>query len=101
MFYLLTLKETLHVGYELRVLEWHSKEGQQQALGQLLVELKSHKAVIEIRVAQPASLRKILVSTGESQAPGKPIAVLSDLLEEPLPAAFTDLQEIAVDYLFM
>ena len=101
MLYILTLKETLNVGYELRVLEWHAKEGERLTNGQLLVELESHKAVIEIRVAQSAFLRKILVSTEESQSPGKPVAVLSDSLDELIPDSFVDLMEVAVDYLFM
>jgi pyruvate/2-oxoglutarate dehydrogenase complex dihydrolipoamide acyltransferase (E2) component len=73
----------------------------QGAQGTLLVELESFKAVIEIRAAQDAFLRKILVSEGESQALGKPIAVFSDTLDEPMPRSFATLQEMSVEYLFM
>jgi pyruvate/2-oxoglutarate dehydrogenase complex dihydrolipoamide acyltransferase (E2) component len=101
MLYLLVLKNTIDSGKELRVLEWHKKEGDLCAQGILLVELESYKAVIEIRVAHEAFLRKILVPVGERQALGKPIAVLSDSLDEEIPRSFATLQEMAVEYLFM
>jgi len=101
MFYLLVLKDSIDSGKELRVLEWHKAEGSLCGHGDLLVELESYKAVIELRVAQKAFLRKILVDVGERQALGKPVAVFSDTLEEVMPRSFAALQEMAVDYLFM
>jgi pyruvate/2-oxoglutarate dehydrogenase complex dihydrolipoamide acyltransferase (E2) component len=101
MFYILTLKETLQHGQTLRVVEWHRREGELCKLGTLLVELESFKAIVEIRVSQEAVLRRILVETGESEAPGRPIAILSDSAEEVLPVSFSALQEMAVEYLFM
>lgn len=101
MFYLLVLKNSIDAGKEVRVLEWHKKEGEACAQGTLLAELESFKAVIEIRVAHEAFLRKILVPVGERQALGKPIAVLSDSPDEAIPRSFATLQEMAVDYLFM
>ena len=101
MLYVLVLKNTIESTKELRVLQWHAKEGDRCVQGTLLVELESFKAVIEIRAAQDAFLRKILVSEGESQALGKPIAVFSDTLYEPIPRSFATLQEMSVEYLFM
>lgn len=101
MVYLVTLKETINSGSELRVLEWHVREGEMRERGQLLVELESFKAVIEIYAAQSAVLRQILVRAGQTQALGKPIAVLSDTADEALPSDFARLAEMAVDYSFM
>jgi pyruvate/2-oxoglutarate dehydrogenase complex dihydrolipoamide acyltransferase (E2) component len=70
---------------EIRVLEWHAEEGTSLAAGQLLVELETHKAVVEVRIAQPALLRRILCQPGEWQQIGKPLALLSDTAAEPLP----------------
>lgn len=101
MFYILTLKETLQYGQALRVVEWHYQEGALCQLGSLLVELESFKAIVEIRVAQEAYLRRILVGSGENTPGGRPIALLSDSAQEVLPQSFSALHEIAVDYLFM
>ena len=101
MFYLLTLKETIDGAVELRVLEWHRAEGDRCATGSVLVELESFKAVIEIRVQKEVYLRKILVPVGGKQFLGKAVAVLSDTPDEEMPRSFADLQEMAVEYLFM
>src|SRR5437879_3120656 len=70
---------------EIRVLEWHAAEGTALAAGQLLVELETHKAVVEVRIAQPALLRRILCQPGEWQQIGKPLALLSDTAADSLP----------------
>jgi pyruvate/2-oxoglutarate dehydrogenase complex dihydrolipoamide acyltransferase (E2) component len=101
MLYVVTLKESINSGSELRVLEWHVREGESCEHGQLLVELESFKAVIEIYCAQSAVLRKILVLTGQAQALGRPIAVLSDSVDEELPTDLVRLSEMAVEYSFM
>jgi pyruvate/2-oxoglutarate dehydrogenase complex dihydrolipoamide acyltransferase (E2) component len=71
------------------------------AQGELLVELESFKAIIEIRAGQPAFLRRIIVPAGKSQALGKPLAVLSDSLSEEVPPDLGALSEMSVDYSFM
>jgi pyruvate/2-oxoglutarate dehydrogenase complex dihydrolipoamide acyltransferase (E2) component len=101
MVYLVTLKESINSSSELRVLEWHVREGETCEQGQLLVELESFKAVIEIFAAQSAVLRQIRVPAGQTQALGKPIAVLSDTADEELPTDFARLTEMAVEYSFM
>jgi len=101
MLYLVTLHETIEAGSGLRVLEWHVSEGQECQEGQLLVELESFKAIIEIRARQQAYLRKIIAMSGEIQAPGKPIALLSDSPHEAIPANVATYAEMAVDYSFM
>ena len=101
MVYLVTLKESINTSSELRVLEWHVTEGGLCSHGQLLVELESFKAVIEIHAGQEAFLRRIFVQAGKNQALGKPIAVLSDSLSEEIPHDLAALPEMSVDYSFM
>lgn len=101
MLYIVTLKETIEAGSGLRVLEWHASEGQACEPGQLLVELESFKAIIEIHAGQPAYLRRILTPSGQIQAPGKPIALLSDSAHEAIPSDVSTFAEMAVEYSFM
>ncbi len=70
---------------EIRVLEWHVGQGTPVTGGQLLVELETHKAVVEVRIAQPALMRRILCQPGAWQKIGSPLAFLSDTADEALP----------------
>jgi pyruvate/2-oxoglutarate dehydrogenase complex dihydrolipoamide acyltransferase (E2) component len=101
MLYVVTLKESINTTSELRVLEWHVAEGSECKQGQLLVELESFKAVIEIYASQAAFLRRILVPAGKSQGLGKVIAILSDSPLEDVPVDLSSLGEMAVEYAFM
>jgi pyruvate/2-oxoglutarate dehydrogenase complex dihydrolipoamide acyltransferase (E2) component len=69
---------------ELRVLQWHKAEGEAVGAEQLLLELETEKAVVEVRTPKPCVLRKIAVSQGEWALVGPPIAWLSDSVEETL-----------------
>jgi pyruvate/2-oxoglutarate dehydrogenase complex dihydrolipoamide acyltransferase (E2) component len=70
---------------EVRVLEWHGSVGRVFSAGELVVELETHKAIIEVRAAQPGILRGILCAAGDWQRIGEPLAVLSDNPSEPVP----------------
>lgn len=70
---------------ELRVLQWHAQPGEHVNHDQLLVELETHKAIVEVRAAQVAVLRQHLCQEGEWGSPGRSLAVLSDDFEEVLP----------------
>jgi pyruvate/2-oxoglutarate dehydrogenase complex dihydrolipoamide acyltransferase (E2) component len=70
---------------EVRVLEWHGSVGSPIEPGQLIVELETHKAVVEVRAGQKGILRRIESAAGDWQAIGKPIAMLSDTADETLP----------------
>ena len=72
---------------EVRVLEWQGEAGRVFAPGDLIVELETHKAVVEVRAGQPGVLRGILSPAGDWQKLGQPLALLSDTPEEPLPAS--------------
>lgn len=83
---------------ELRVLEWHSAPGEAFAPGDLVVELETHKAVVEVRAARAGILRAILAPAGDWQQLGHPLAIVSDAPDEPLPAAANDLAPLLVEF---
>lgn len=70
---------------EMRVLDWHGGVGHAFRPGELIVELETHKAVVEVRSAQPGVLRSVLCEAGSWQKIGALLAVLSDDPAEPLP----------------
>ena len=45
---------------EIRVLEWHGEPGHRFDSGDLVVELETHKAIVEVRAGQPGVLREVL-----------------------------------------
>jgi pyruvate/2-oxoglutarate dehydrogenase complex dihydrolipoamide acyltransferase (E2) component len=79
---------------EVRVLEWHGDIGRGFRPGELIVELETYKAVVEVCAGQPGTLRRILCAPGSWQRVGEALAVLSDTAEEippPPPDAFEAL----------
>ena len=83
---------------EVRVLQWHVAAGQAVAPAELVVEVETHKAVVEVRAEKPGVLRAILCHEGEWQQVGAPLAVLSDTVEEALPADAATLASLAVSF---
>lgn len=82
MFYQLTVPGPIEDIEETRVLEWHCRDGSTVGVGDLMVELETHKAVLEIRSRQAGVLRRILCQPGEWQKLGMPIALCGDTAEE-------------------
>ena len=83
---------------EVRVLQWYGVPGHAFATGELMVELETHKAVVEIRAQQSGVLRAILYAEGEWLNLGAAIAVLSDGAEEPMPDETAELALLAVRF---
>lgn len=83
---------------ELRVLEWHVAPGQSFAAGDLVVELETHKAVVEVRAARAGILRSVLAPAGDWQRLGRPLAIVGDDSGEPLPAQADDLAAMLVEF---
>lgn len=98
MIYALTVPAGIEDVEEVRVLEWTKQVGEAFAKGDLLVELETHKALVEVRAGRPAFLREILCAAGSWQAVGKPLAILSDASSEDLPDPTSDLPELAIDF---
>jgi pyruvate/2-oxoglutarate dehydrogenase complex dihydrolipoamide acyltransferase (E2) component len=84
---------------EVRVLEWHGAPGRRFEVGALVVELETHKALVEVRASQAGVLRAIRVEAGAWLAAGGTLAVLSDAADEPLPDGDSGLAALAVDFL--
>jgi pyruvate/2-oxoglutarate dehydrogenase complex dihydrolipoamide acyltransferase (E2) component len=83
---------------EIRVLEWHREAGEAVEKGDLLVELETHKAIVEVRAGQKGILRKILAESGNWQAIGLPLAVLSESESDPVPEDAQALADLPVDF---
>jgi pyruvate/2-oxoglutarate dehydrogenase complex dihydrolipoamide acyltransferase (E2) component len=97
MFYKLSVPAVADVE-EIRVLEWHGDVGHKFNTGDLVVELETHKAIVEVRAGQPGVLRKILSEAGNWQQIGLPLAVLSDAENEALPENVDSASDLAVDF---
>jgi pyruvate/2-oxoglutarate dehydrogenase complex dihydrolipoamide acyltransferase (E2) component len=72
---------------ELRVLQWHKAPGDRVALDELVVELETSKAIVEIRARREAVLRQVVVAGGDWTKPGEPIAFLADSADEAVDAS--------------
>jgi pyruvate/2-oxoglutarate dehydrogenase complex dihydrolipoamide acyltransferase (E2) component len=98
MIYLLAVPGPIEDVEEVRVLEWHGQPEHVFASGDLIVELETYKALVEVRAGQPGVLRRILSHAGDWQGAGKPLALLSDDLEEALPEATENLRALVVEF---
>jgi pyruvate/2-oxoglutarate dehydrogenase complex dihydrolipoamide acyltransferase (E2) component len=98
MIYTLTVPGPIEDVEEVRVLEWHGQPGRVFAVGELVVELETHKALVEVRAGQAGVLRQILCAEGDWQAVGQPLALLSDAADEALPQTAEGLTAMAVDF---
>ena len=85
MIYSLTVPDALEDVAEVRVLEWHGQPGDAFSPGDLVVELETHKALVEVRAGQAGVLRQILSPEGDWAATGRPLALFGDDATETLP----------------
>ncbi|CAN5503883.1 hypothetical protein BH10PSE17_BH10PSE17_25550 [soil metagenome] len=83
---------------EVRVLEWHCQPGDHFDAGELIVELETHKVVIEVRAVKAGWLRAILAEAGAWAGLDGPIALVSDDAEEPLTQDLGQATTFAVDF---
>jgi len=83
---------------EIRVLEWHVTLGSAIAAGDLIVELETHKAIIEVRAGQAGFLLAILVQGGDWRAIGLPLALVSSDPEEELPGDTSAASAMLIDF---
>ena len=98
MIYMLAVPGPIEDVMELRVLEWHRAAGQVIQCDDLVVELETHKAIVEVRAGQTGVLREILVADGGWCAIGQPLALLSDDANEALPADAATASLMAVTF---
>jgi pyruvate/2-oxoglutarate dehydrogenase complex dihydrolipoamide acyltransferase (E2) component len=85
MIYRITIPKVAEDVDEIRVLEWHGTLGQVFATGDLIVELETHKALVEVRAGQSGVMRRVMCIEGEWARIGVPLAVFSDDADEAIP----------------
>ena len=83
---------------EIRILEWQGAPGTVFETGDLIVELETHKAVVEVRAGRPGVLRRIVCKAGDWEKVGLPLALVGDDAGEPLPASPDALPAWLVDF---
>lgn len=95
MIYRLLVPTTIEDNDAVRVLEWHVAQGDAVAAGALIVEVETHKALIEVHAEQAGVLRVRCVDEDAWCPLGGTLAILSDTANEPtdgahlaLPASF-------------
>jgi pyruvate/2-oxoglutarate dehydrogenase complex dihydrolipoamide acyltransferase (E2) component len=84
---------------EIRVLEWHGATGARFEAGDLIVELETHKALVEVRAGQPGVLRRVLAEAGDWARVGVPLAVFSDGEDEPAPDDVESAADLMVEFI--
>jgi pyruvate/2-oxoglutarate dehydrogenase complex dihydrolipoamide acyltransferase (E2) component len=97
MFYKISVPPVADVE-EIRVLEWHGEVGDRFKSGDLIVELETHKAIVEVRAGQEGVLRKVLSEAGNWQQIGLPLAILSDDDESAVPDGADSISDLAVEF---
>ena len=78
------LSDTMEEG---AIATWHKKPGDPVAIGDVLVEIETDKAVMEYEAYQAGTLAEILVPEGQNADIGAPIALLDDGAGGPAPSA--------------
>jgi pyruvate/2-oxoglutarate dehydrogenase complex dihydrolipoamide acyltransferase (E2) component len=83
---------------EIRVLEWHGEPGTAFKPGDLIVELETHKAVVEARAGQGGVLREIKAAPGDWRAIGLTLALFSDEADEELPQHDVTAPDLVIEF---
>ncbi|MBV1917746.1 MAG: lipoyl domain-containing protein [Sphingomonadaceae bacterium] len=98
MIYALTVPGPISDVEQIRVLEWHGTVGQAFEKDELVVELETHKALVEVRAGRAGILRQILSGEGDWKEIGQPIALFSDTPDETLPDSPDKITELTVSF---
>jgi pyruvate/2-oxoglutarate dehydrogenase complex dihydrolipoamide acyltransferase (E2) component len=83
---------------EIRILEWHGDPGTAFESGDLIVELETHKAVVEVRAGQAGVLRLILAEPGDWRQIGVRLALFSDDGGEDMPDLDSEASDLVVEF---
>ena len=98
MIYRLIVPGTFEDVQEVRVLEWHGDSGDSFEPGSLIVEVETHKAVLEVRADQPGVLRRRLGEEGDWCKLESTLAIFSDRPDEPIPDDTDALKTMAARF---
>jgi pyruvate dehydrogenase E2 component (dihydrolipoamide acetyltransferase) len=69
-----------------RLIAWHKKEGERVEKGEILFELETDKANMEIEASASGIVRRILLPADATAPVATVIALIADTVDEPLPA---------------
>jgi pyruvate/2-oxoglutarate dehydrogenase complex dihydrolipoamide acyltransferase (E2) component len=83
---------------EVRILEWYGGPGDRFDIGELIVELETHKAVVEVRAGQSGILRDVRARAGDWVQVETILAIFSDQPDEPISAAADGISELLVGF---
>lgn len=98
MIYQLSVPAAVPGVEEIRVLEWHGEVGTVFEVGDLIVELETHKAVVEARAGQRGVLRQITSGPGDWRAIGLVLALFSDDADEALPEEGASASDLLIEF---
>lgn len=98
MIYQLSVPAAVPGVEEIRILEWHGDPGTSFESGDLIVELETHKAVVEVRAGQAGVLRAILAEPGDWREIGVRLALFSDDAGEDLPDPESEAGDLLVEF---
>jgi pyruvate/2-oxoglutarate dehydrogenase complex dihydrolipoamide acyltransferase (E2) component len=98
MIYNLTVPQAVPGVEEIRVLEWHGQPGTTFEPGDLIVELETHKAVVEARAGQRGVLREIKAGPGDWRAIGLTLALFTDEADEALPQEEASVPDLSIEF---
>ncbi|HIE43436.1 MAG TPA: dihydrolipoyl dehydrogenase, partial [Candidatus Omnitrophica bacterium] len=79
---------------EATVEKWHKKEGDKVEKGEVLLEVVTDKATLEVESFHKGFLRKILVKEGETVPVLQVIGYVADSMEEKLPEVPKSVSEV-------
>src|SRR6267378_5186136 len=69
-----------------RLIAWHKREGDRVEKGEVLFEVETDKATLEIEASASGIVRRILLAADASAPVATVIALIADTADEPLPA---------------
>lgn len=98
MIYHLTVHAAAPGVEEIRILEWHGGPGSSFVEGDLIVELETHKAVVELRASQAGVLRVLKGEPGDWIRMEQTLAYFSDDPNEALPSDGESIAEFMVAF---
>ncbi len=74
----LTMPKTGHIEDEATVYRWLKAEGDAVEEGDVVLEVETEKAVLEVEAFVSGTLLRILVGEGERVAVGTPLAIIGE-----------------------
>lgn len=78
---------------EMQIVTWHVKEGDAISVGQVILEIQTDKAVLEVEATAGGVVRKIFFLENE-KAPVNAVLALVGSADEEIPAAFDPLHRL-------